>query len=202
MNFKAFQKIEGETYEALEERRLSDALALAQSIAKDTKNGLLLSELETISNDYDALLRFALTGQKDEERLQQVNSLFCRFIDTFHVCRRHWLLEHKENIYGRIISQITDITTADALDQLHRTTLSNEGTPAFYEALDAAFAIISHQLIAPSEVPQFVRALQTVNPFCKQVIASALFVALLNCYERSKVQLLIHLGAMADETDD
>ena len=202
MDIKAFRKIVAEAEEAIGERRLSDALALIQAVLHDCRDEQWVDNTKRLSADYEAMLHYFTSGKPDDQRDAMLNRLFRQAIEMLQGASTTWQMEHMATPFGRLKSQLSDITANMLIDQLKRTMLSPEGEPAYYEALDSAFGMIAYLDYTDTEWEQIQETLLQTSTFTRQVLISALMLSTLYAFSPVKLQQLMALGYAVEANTD
>ena len=198
MNLKAFNKIYSEALDAIGECRFYDALALTEAIFKDTpftaKDQYALDKARAA---YDQVIH-AFSQQGTAHVETSLSESVRQVIETLQEARRNWLLQHKATPFGRIASQLSDISPREVSDQILRTTRSKVGEPAYYEALDAAFGLSWCISFAPDDLLDIEAQLPKADSFVRRTVVGGLLMGIMDCFQPAKVQLLLTLGATAE----
>ena len=199
MDSKAFNKIYSEAVEALAERRLSDALSLMKAIFQDVWSDKDTDTyMEKLHEGYIRLLDNYAENRISEPLDDISNELFRMCVSMLELARDRWILSNRTTLYGRMASQMTDLTYLELIDQLKRTKRSHLGREAYHVALDAAFGLSWCIVIHEKEVAPVAKHFVKMDYFARCVVVGGLLMGILDNFTPPKIKLLLELGALAD----
>ena len=197
MELKAFDKLYSEATEAIEERRMFDALALVRAIRQELSPHPGAPDLDEIQAKYETLLQEFTSGQFDFNQESRQSQLFAALIQALETARYDWLIIHKPTYYSRIAAQLKDYSTKELIDQIRITTRGHLGELAYHEAMDAAFGIAWCCQIEPSD--ELHQCLKEADLFVQRVLVGGLLLGVLESYSQVKIDLLMSLFAVASD---
>ena len=200
MDLKAFNKLYSEAEEALAERRLNDAFQLTASILEDTPDTDTASLLQDAIARYVALLRENVSDQHVDHLNERLEALFRDAILLLQRTRVAWSVAHKTPFFGSIASQMQEFDDLELARQIQYTTLSHVGEKAYHEALDAAFGFLWCAPVREAVQPAVVEQLSQADSFARRTLVGALLLGLEEAFEVTKLELLLELGRLAEET--
>lgn len=198
MDLKAFDKLYSEAVEAIAERRLTDAISLTEAISRDSSAADSCSEsISQLREDYSAILRPFTTNGFDAATSQSLSELFRRTIELLQQTRYLWEVEHDSTFFGRMIVEMKNYGVEALADQLLHVARGKIGERGYLLSVDATFVLFWLVIIKEEHMELMTKRLSQLDNFARCVIVGGLMMSGLDCFQETKVQLLLELAQLA-----
>lgn len=203
MDYKALRQILSETDSALAEHRLTDALALVESILHSLADSNRIDSLYALRQNYEALLRFTFASDSipDQSAIEGVNEQACQLVRKLVMLLNAavdiWLETDRSSAIGRKSYVIHSTSHQPLLQLLNKSHRLSETSEEFFRTVDAAASIMWLLPVDAKECGDSI--VRHPSIFAQQLFASSLTCGLLVHFDTQKLSLLLRLHSAAVE---